>query len=81
MFKKIVVDCKSKKTAFSSGYTVPQGKVFLLTGLMVRKREYTDKYSNNTIERVDVTTSIYILNQDGSGFKSGGYHSDQNKFD
>lgn len=36
MFKKIVVNCSSQNTAFSSGYTVPPGKVFLLTGVMLK---------------------------------------------
>ncbi len=38
MFKKIVTAIPAIGTSVSSGYTVPQGKVFILTGVMSRQR-------------------------------------------
>lgn len=63
MFKKIVVNCSSQNTAFSSGYTVPPGKVFLLTGVMLKTGTDSDLY-----QRARNYKSIVIFNQEGSGF-------------
>lgn len=38
MFKKIVTAIPAIGTSVSSGYTVPQGKVFILTGVTTRNR-------------------------------------------
>ena len=39
MLKKIIITISTKDTSVSSGYTVPQGKAFILTGVMARQRE------------------------------------------
>lgn len=38
MLKKITITIPTRDTSVSSGYTVPQGKVFILTGVMARQR-------------------------------------------
>ena len=78
MFKKITITVPTRGVAVSSEYTVPQGKVFILTGVMARKRTIDASYTNDSYEwgypkgfdlrKVD-KGYLYISNQLGNWFK------------
>ena len=77
MFKKIVTAIPAIGTSVSSGYTVPQGKVFILTGVTTRNRRegthmndsyYEWGYTRDLYQRRVESGSVYISNQLGNGF-------------
>ena len=50
MLKKVVTTIPALNTSVSSGYTVPQGKVFILTGVMARSRNQGTHMNDSSYE-------------------------------
>ena len=89
MFKKITITIPTLNTSVSSGYTVPQGKAFILTGVMSRQRiegthmndgNYEWGYSRELQQRRFDQGSVYISNQLGNGFNHIIVQRDNNYF-